>query len=465
MTNGEDMRDGASGRDSSAPPVMPELPPGIAPEGLDYMRRMIEAFNRSSADLQEAYHSLRDKFDRLNLRLEETNRSLTASLAEQERLSDYLTSILESLSSGVLVVDTGGTVTLFNRCAAELTGIPVGEAVGKPYRAVMGDDLPDELTPVGTLATGKGVSQVERTLVGRNGEKIAVGYSISPLVNRRGEMTGAVEIFMDLRRIKALEDELSRMDKLAALGQMAAVMAHKIRNPLGGIAGFSGLVGMELDGNERGSRLVSKITEGVDKLNRIVTSLLSYTSQTVLTPVPFDLCAGFRNIAHGFEEDPPHSAPVPRFRFHEPDGPVSVEVDREQFEAAARRIVLNAIESIEGDNGEIGIFVFPGHSGFSPADRVTEELLGSMRKSSKLLASRMPCGVAVVADNGSGMDEEALRNLFVPFYTTKENGIGLGLATAKKIVEAHHGELWVVSVECSGTSVAMAFPKTSPVNG
>ncbi len=222
------------------------------------MRRLIESFNRSSADLQEAYGSLRGKFDRLNLRLEETNRSLSASLAEQERLSDYLTSILESLSSGVLVVNAGGMVTLFNRCAAEMTGIPVDEAVGKPYRWVMGDDLPDELTPIGTLATGRGVSQVERTLVGRNGEKIAVGYSISPLVNRRGDMTGAVEIFMDLRRIKALEDELSRMDKLAALGQMAAVMAHKIRNPLGGIVGFSGLLGIELDGNERGSRLVGR---------------------------------------------------------------------------------------------------------------------------------------------------------------------------------------------------------------
>ncbi len=463
--NGEDMRDDAPGRGSLAPVIMPELPPGIAPESLDYMRRLIESFNRSSADLQEAYGSLRGKFDRLNLRLEETNRSLSASLAEQERLSDYLTSILESLSSGVLVVNAGGMVTLFNRCAAEMTGIPVDEAVGKPYRWVMGDDLPDELTPIGTLATGRGVSQVERTLVGRNGEKIAVGYSISPLVNRRGDMTGAVEIFMDLRRIKALEDELSRMDKLAALGQMAAVMAHKIRNPLGGIVGFSGLLGIELDGNERGSRLVGKITEGVDKLNRIVTSLLSYTSRLVLNPVPYDLGAGLEAVARVYEDDPPHGGPVPRFRLHLPDGPVSVEVDREQFEAAARRIVLNAVEAFDGGDGEVEIHVCAGHSAYDPDNAVIAELFASMRKSSKLLASRMPCGMAVVADTGAGMDEEAARNLFVPFFTTKENGIGLGLATAKKIVETHHGELWVASIEGSGTAVGMVFPKTSPVNG
>ena len=105
--NGGNKRDDAQMRGSSTPVIMPDLPPGMAPEGLDYMRRMIEVFNRSSADLQEAYRSLREKFDRLNLRLEETNRSLSASLSEQERLSDYLTSILESLSSGVLVVDAG----------------------------------------------------------------------------------------------------------------------------------------------------------------------------------------------------------------------------------------------------------------------------------------------------------------------------------------------------------------------
>jgi PAS domain S-box-containing protein len=239
----------------------PEFPPGAPPESIEFLQKMIETFNRSAAGLQEAYQALQVKFDQVNLRLEETNKNLSRSLAEQERLSDYLTSILESLSSGVLVVDAGGVITLFNRGAAEMTGIPVEEAIGKPYREIMGNDIPEELTPLRTIITGKGVSQLEKTIVHRSGEKIAAGYSISPLVNRHGTMMGAVEIFMDLSRIKALEDEISRMDKLAALGQMAATMAHKIRNPLGGIAGFTGLLELEMGESDRGKRLTGKIME------------------------------------------------------------------------------------------------------------------------------------------------------------------------------------------------------------
>lgn len=441
-------------------PDLPELPYEIAPEHVGYLRKLIETFNRSAADLQEAYRSLQEKFDRLNLRLEETNRSLSRSLAEQERLSDYLTSILESLSSGVLVVDTGGTVTLFNRGAEEMTGIPASEAVGKPYREIMGREFPDELTPFGTLSAGKGISQVEKTLVSRSGEKIAVGYSISPLMNRRGIMTGAVEIFMDLRRIKALEDELSRMDKLAALGQMAATMAHKIRNPLGGIVGFAGLLELELRENERGRRLIGKITEGVDKLNRIVSSLVSYTSRLNLQPRPYDLGKGLAEMLGVFESELDPDRVEVAFSLFQPEGPVTVEADRDQLNTAVRKIVQNAVDALESF-GEVHGYVMPGDSRYTPPCPVTSGVLGKLRASSRLIASRLPCGIAVVTDTGCGMSAEAEKNLFVPFFTTKENGIGLGLASAKKIVEAHHGELWIASLEGRGTSVGIILPRTS----
>ena len=453
-------------------PDLPELPYEIAPEHVEYLRKLIETFNRSAADLQETYRSLQEKFDRLNLRLEETNRSLSRSLAEQERLSDYLTSILESLSSGVLVVDTVGTVTLFNRGAEEMTGIPASEAVGKPYREIMGREFPDELTPFGTLSAGKGISQVEKTLVSRSGEKIAVGYSISPLMNRHGIMTGAVEIFMDLRRIKALEDELSRMDKLAALGQMAATMAHKIRNPLGGIVGFAGLLELELRENERGRRLIGKITEGVDKLNRIVSSLVSYTSRLNLQPRPYDLGAGLAEMLGVFEGSPnyakhnsgclsseldPDRVEV-AFSLFQPEGPVTVEADRDLLNGAVRKIVQNAVDSLDSF-GEVHGYVLPGDSCYTPPCPVTSAMLGKLRASSRLIASRLECGIAVVTDTGCGMSAEAEKNLFVPFFTTKENGIGLGLASAKKIVEAHHGELWIASLESRGTSVGIILPR------
>jgi len=100
-------------------------------------------------------------------------------------------------------------------------------------------------------------------------------------------------------------------------------------------------------------------------------------------------------------------------------------------------------------------------SEYRPSCPISSELLAKMRTSSRLLSSRMPCAVVILTDTGIGMEEESMANLFVPFYTTKENGIGLGLASAKKIIEAHRGELWLSSVYGRGTAVGILLPFTS----
>ena len=439
---------------------LPVIPAETTPENVAFLRELIESFNDSAGKLKEAYTSLQDKFDRLNLKLEETNQHLTRSLEEQERLSNYLTSILESLSSGVLVVDKNGVITLFNRGAEAMTGIPVKVALGKHYREVMGVSVPEELTPLGILSTGVGFSQLEKTLENRDGTTIPVGFSISPLLNRQSVMIGAVEIFMDLSAIKALEDEISRMDKLAALGQMAAVMAHKIRNPLGGIAGFAGLLDLEFGGDKNGKRLVGKITEGVSKLNRIVSSLVSYTSNLQLRPHKTDLGDRIWEVFHVFEMEDSFPGKNIQFAVHQPGGQIAVEIDHEQFLIALQKIVRNSLEAME-DGGTITAYIVRADSEYTPSCPISSELLAKMRTSSRLLSSRMPCAVVILTDTGIGMEEESMANLFVPFYTTKEDGIGLGLASAKKIIEAHRGELWLSSVYGRGTAVGILLPFTS----
>jgi len=247
------------------------------------------------------------------------------------------------------------------------------------------------------------------------------------------------------------------MDKLAALGQMAATMAHKIRNPLGGIVGFAGLLDLEMRGNDHGRRLVGKITEGVQKLNRIVSSLVSYTSRISLHPRTYDLGGGLGEIFGAFESGLEGGPAKVVFSLLLPDGPVAVEADREQLNAALQIIVQNAAEAVDGEGG-VTALVLPGVSRYTPPCQAAAALLEKMRGSSRLLYARMPCGIALVTDTGAGMSAEAERNLFVPFFTTKENGIGLGLASAKKIIEAHHGEIWVASLKGRGTSVGIILP-------
>jgi signal transduction histidine kinase len=267
---------------------------------------------------------------------------------------------------------------------------------------------------------------------------------------------------MDLTQIKSLEEEISRMDKLAALGQMAATMAHKIRNPLGGIAGFAGLLQLELAGNDKGKRLVGKITEGVDKLNRIVTSLLSYTAQLRLKTRSVDLRERMEqltaSIAVEFDEERMSAV---RFAVEEPSGPVSADIDIEHFSQAMLNVLRNSVEAMD-NGGEVTVSVFHGAFSFAPHHPAVKRLWNGIR-STPLMESKLPCAVVIVADNGPGIDADMMEHLFTPFYTTKENGNGLGLAAARKVVEAHHGVLLVESEAGAGTAVGVALPRTSVV--
>lgn len=435
-------------------PGFGKMPEDISPENLVFLRGLIDSFNTSTGRLREAYSALREKVDHLNLQLEEKNRDLSASLIEQERLSNYLTNILESLTSGVLVIDTDETITLFNRGAEQITGVSVDSALGKHYREVMGKETPDELTPLRTLGSGKEHSQFEKTIVSRSGHSIPVGCSISPLRNTAGEMIGAVEIFMDLSHIKALEDELSRQEKLAALGQMAATMAHKIRNPLGGIAGFAGLLNLELGDNENGRRLVGKITEGVDKLERIVTSLLSYTAPLTLDINMTDLTEIMRDAASAVSSV--HESVTVAVGNEEE--PVFAEVDSGRFREAVMKIVDNAAEAIDGE-GTVTVSIITDIAVQRTVDTLTDEVIETVVRISEAMNSPSPTITVIVADTGCGMDNQTRKQLFVPFFTTRENGIGLGLAHARKIIEAHSGEMHIVSREGSGTAVAIVIPK------
>ncbi len=441
---------------------IPGIPADIRPE--DYLKGLIDSFNRSASGLREAYETLQNKFDKLNLKLEETNAELKKSLEEKERLSNYLTNILESLSSGVIVVDMKGVITHFNRGAEDLTGIDVSDAVNKPYAEIMGDEMPEDLTPLQVLSNKGSRSQMEKTIVSKNGDNIPVVFSLLPLLGVSGELLGAVEIFMDLSNIKTLEDELSRMDKLAALGQMSATMAHKIRNPLGGIAGYAGLLAKNIgDSDENGKRHTNKIIEGVEKIDNIITSVLAYNSFLNISPGEIDLNEIVGELVAIWKRDLEEKNKLMiGFSVTHPDEPVRVEADGEFLGIALSRVLENGIEAIEGQ-GAIDIRILPGRSRMNYACPLTSTLLKNMRNMSKLLQSQRPCSIVTVTDSGCGMDADAMKNRFVPFFTTKEKGIGLGLATVRKIIDAHHGETWIESAKDIGCAVGIILPMKSTV--
>jgi PAS domain S-box-containing protein len=393
-------------------------------------------FNETTRKYMEAYRQLEEQFEYLNIKLEETNHELRKSLEEKDRVSNYLNNILESMSGGVLVVDLEGNITLFNQAAEGITGLPQQEVLGYPYAQVIGLDAGRELSVLHTLESYHSLINREKNLQLANGRSIPLGFSTALVRDAEGNVLGAVEVFNDLTEVKRLEAQVQRMHTLAALGEMAATVAHEIRNPLGGIAGFATLLERDLAADDPRRRLARKITEGVARLNRIVSSLLSYTRPLTLNTRPVNMVEVVEEAAAFFEIDLERRPGNIALQRQYPEMPVGCAIDPEQFQQVILNLLHNATQAMSPKGGIIAI----GLSA-SPTNPAQVRL--------------------TIRDQGMGMSSEVQQKLFTPFFTTKEDGTGLGLVTSKKIIEAHGGLIQVESEPGKGTCFIISIPHNS----
>jgi len=407
---------------------------GLSAEELSSFTSSYAHFNKITQKLQKAYRALEERFENLNLKLEQTNNQLRQSLAEKDRISNYLNNILESLNSGVLAVDLKGRVTLCNRAAEEILGFKTDEILGKHYTKIMGKKVNRELTPLHTLKAKVSHLNEEKKIVSKIGRKIPLVFSTSLLTDSEGNYQGAVEVFFDVTRTKELEQEVTRVKTLAALGEMAATVAHEVRNPLGGIAGFAALLERDLEPDDPRRRLVNKITEGVEILNRLVINLLNYTKAVKLNPQKLDFIKFLNDTLNFFQMDLSSTTENVSIRKHFPEEEIKCCIDPEQFRQVVLNILRNSVQALP-EGGRIDVY---------------SELLHLDREDQVILK---------VADNGEGMSPDTQKKLFTPFFTTKDGGTGLGLPTVKKIVEAHKGNVEIESELESGTTVRVSFPR------
>jgi len=210
---------------------------------------------------------------------------------------------------------------------------------------------------------------------------------------------------------------------------MAATVAHEIRNPLGGIGGYAGLLARGIPSEDPKRKLVDKIIQGVSSLNKIVSNLLVYTRRTTLQKASVDLVEWLDSVlAHAEIEIEKEARPI-RIVREFPSEQILVDIDPERFQQIALNLLFNAIQAIENE-GEIH------------------------------LALRATATQAEIdfRDTGKGIAVEDLPQIFTPFFTTKEQGTGLGLAIVKKIVELHDGEIEVDSVVGKGTCFTIRIP-------
>ena len=397
-----------------------------------HLAAAFETFNENTQRLKQAYETLQAKLAQLDRELEEKNRQLTLKVEEVNRTRNYLNDILEAMTDGVLAVDVDGKITTFNRAAQRITGYLAGEVKHRSYGELFGDgfgELP-RLADRSSAPRGHVASEL-RT---KDGSTVPVSESVALLTDRYGNVVGAIKVFQDLSEVVRLREQVRQKDRLAAVGQMAAAVAHEIRNPLGGIEGFAALLARDILKDDPKSMLVEKILAGTKSLNRVVSELLAFTRPMKLEFEQVDCERLIRAVlaltGEGGDGVAVSVQTLPASK------PATLIGDAERLKQVFLNLVLNAFQSMPA-GGELRI----GISGEQGAD-------GTGTPSLKI----------TFADTGCGISEEVLPRIFEPFFTTKEKGTGLGLSVAARIVEGHGGRITATSRDGVGSTFEISLP-------
>ena len=364
----------------------------------------------------------------------------------QAVLGNCMSSALEFIDGGILAVDLTGTVILFNRAAERITGFEREEVLGSPYGSFPFAESPDNRGMLlRTLAgDGSGERKTERLMGCRDGHTVPVESLVKPVLDSRGRLLGALEIFSDLSAIIELRDEISKSRTLSALGEMSANVAHEIRNPLGSIGGFATLLERDLGDQDPRRNLVKKIIEGVASLDKIVTNLLIYTR-----PLKADLrwtnLAEYVNEVLAFLEVEIESNSLPiRIKRKFPSHLLGARIDPSLMQQVLLNIFRNAVHAMKSSGGCLTIGLSRGANG---------------REGKKIINdSHDELVELLIEDEGVGMSEEVQKKIFNPFFTTREDGTGLGLAISKKMIQEQNGVIQVSSRVDVGTRITIFLP-------
>ncbi len=371
--------------------------------------------------------------------------ALSESASDLVRLRHLHEHTVASLNSGLLTTDSEGRVRSLNPEAERISGRALAEVRGRDLEEV----LPGvrEALSVGRETPSGGRLRARLLLVHPGGQKRHLGLASSILRDGEGLASGWVVIFQDVTEVVAMEQELRRSERLAGVGQLAADIAHEIRNPLAAISGSVELLEAGLGGTDRDlepRRLMGIVHREIDRLNDLITEFLQFARPAPAKRTPVDLGAVVEDLVGMFEVTRPEGVEI------EVDlaTRLTALADPTQVRQILWNLVLNAVQAMP-EGGCIRISV--AELGEEPQEGASEG-----RNEAK---GRTGFVEVTVADTGTGIAPEVLERIFDPFFTTRADGSGLGLATVHRIGEANGGNLRVESSVGEGTVLRVRFPR------
>jgi PAS domain S-box-containing protein len=406
-----------------------ELNQQITPSSWDEIGQLGIAFNHMAGQLLHQRTAL-----------ETAHADLRTHFEELADLKSYTDSILESLTSGIITLDLDGRVVMMNAAAALLTGLFAGEAAGRYCTEVFAHTPEVVEILMETLASRAGVPRASLTLRRRNGSTLPIELSTSPLSGADGKELGIVGVFKDLTVVHELEAQLRRSDRLAALGTMAAGLAHEIKNPLTSLRTFTRLVFRRSEDERFRQTFERVVPRELERVNGIVDRLLELARPGRLSLTPIQLPTLLERVLELYVNEI-EAKQIVVLREYTPDLP-AIQGDSEHLYRAFLNLVANAVESM-GVRGQLTL-----RTGWAEERQWPS------------LSSRVPRrGLKLeIEDTGSGISPAATDKIFNPFFTTKDGGTGLGLALVHKIIEDHEGSITFRSSPGQGTTFTVLLP-------
>lgn len=349
----------------------------------------------------------------------------TQSLANLRALHER---IVASIRSGVVTTDLQGRIYTFNAAAEEITGYKEMDVRGEDASIFFGELK--ELTRASLSASNLGETgpRFEADCLTAEGLRSRLGFSISPLFSEAGETTGTVIAFQDLTHIRALEETSRRQDQLAAIGRMAASIAHEIRNPLAAMRGSIQMLRHEMRGEASQTELMEIILRESDRLNRIITDFLNYARPRSITHAQIDVGELLRRTFTLLRFSPEINANQ-SIEEDFPEGEFLADADAEQLQQVIWNLARNALQAMPG-GGTLRVGLAPNGD-----DRLR----------------------ITFSDTGRGMTPAQVDRLFEPFSSTT-GGTGLGLSIVYQIIRDHGGTINVSSREGRGTTITVEIP-------
>lgn len=341
--------------------------------------------------------------------------------------------IVSGMRNGVLAITRDERLALINDEAYRIFGVRARPGdVGQPLATVL-KDHPDVVRVLhGVFDLHLLPNRVEMRLKPSN--KV-IGYTVTLVRDDRGEVSGAAMFFKDLTRVEQLEERERLRDRLAAVGEMAAVIAHEVKNPLAGIEVMAGLLRRKFADAPDAQGVLTDIIKEAKMANAIVQEVLDFVRpirlQVEYTPIA-DAIRGAIQLADGKARRGDTSVSVMM-----PDGLPQIQADQHQLTQVFTNLLMNAYEAL-GGTGMVTI----------TASRVRHEDLSDIRDAV----------LVHVSDDGPGMPPEVAEKVFDPFFTTKPQGSGLGLAIVRKIVDAHDGRIDLRTAVGQGTTIQVTLP-------